>query len=303
MRNEFTEAINLIGKNDKKVIFLTGDLGFNAFEPLKKSFKSRFINAGVAEQNMIGVAAGLAKKGYKVFCYSIAPFIVYRCLEQIRNDVCFHRLPVYIVGNGGGFGYGIMGSSHHAISDLACISSLGSIKSWIPCFKNDVRNIVTNIYEENRPAYLRLGRSNTEFISKNKSGSFSIVKQALSDITIIALGSIVEEVLIASDQLKVSKAINILSCINSPVIFEGQSLEIIKKSRRIIVVEDHVKIGGISQQISYLITTKKLNIKEFISLNAKLYPSETYGDQLFHHKESGIDIEGIKAAIEQMFSI
>lgn len=302
MRKEFTDSVITIGKNDKKVIFLTGDLGFNAFESLKKTLKSRFINAGVAEQNMIGVAAGLAKKGYKVFCYSIAPFVVYRCLEQIRNDVSFHRLPVYIIGNGGGFGYGIMGSSHHAISDLACISSLDGIKSWIPCFKNDVSNIVRNIYEENKPVYLRLGRSNTDLVSKNRSGSFTIVNQARSDITLIALGSLVEDALIASDQLNVRKEINILSCINSPVIFEGQSLEIIKKSRRVIVVEDHVKIGGISQQISYLITSKKLNIKEFICLNAKPYPSETYGDQLFHHKESGIDIDGIKRAIEQLFS-
>ena len=94
---------------------------------------------------MIGIAAGLAVKGYKVFCYSIAPFIVYRCLEQIRNDVCFHDLPVFMVGNGGGYGYGIMGSSHHAISDLASISSLPNIKSWIPNTANDVNQITERI--------------------------------------------------------------------------------------------------------------------------------------------------------------
>src|SRR3972149_3068805 len=124
MRKIFSDSIEKAALRDEKIIFITGDLGFNAFENLQKSIGDRFINAGVAEQNMIGLAAGLAYKGYKVFCYSIAPFIVYRCLEQTRNDVCFHKLPVFIVGNGGGYGYGIMGSTHHALSDIACLAGL-----------------------------------------------------------------------------------------------------------------------------------------------------------------------------------
>src|ERR1035438_1328963 len=112
MRKTFSNIIEKIGEDDK-IIFLTGDLGFNAFENIQTKMKDRFINTGVAEQNMIGMAAGMASKGYSVFCYSIAPFVTYRCLEQIRVDVCFHKLPVFIVGNGGGYGYGIMGATHH----------------------------------------------------------------------------------------------------------------------------------------------------------------------------------------------
>ena len=94
MRKTFSDTIEKLAASNEKVLFLTGDLGYNALENLRSTMGDRFINAGVAEQNMIGVAAGLAHEGFKVFCYSIAPFIVYRCLEQFRNDVCFHRLPV-----------------------------------------------------------------------------------------------------------------------------------------------------------------------------------------------------------------
>ncbi|UFH52040.1 hypothetical protein LN737_16375 [Spirosoma sp. KNUC1025] len=104
MRKEFSAAVEQIVRKDDKVVFITGDLGYNALENVQEAMGPRFINAGVAEQNMVGVAAGMAYRGYKVFCYSIAPFIVYRCLEQFRNDVCLHKMPVFLVGNGGVMG-------------------------------------------------------------------------------------------------------------------------------------------------------------------------------------------------------
>ena len=112
MRNEFAKQIIELGNNEK-YIFLSGDLGFMALEEVAKKFKKRFINCGVSEQNMIGVAAGLAKSGFNVFAYSIAPFIYARPFEQIRNDIMFHNLPVCLVGNGGGYAYGYMGQHMH----------------------------------------------------------------------------------------------------------------------------------------------------------------------------------------------
>ena len=100
MRKHFSAFIERVAVENDDVVFITGDLGYNALENLVEKMGKRFINAGVAEQNMVGVAAGMASQGYRVICYSIAPFVVYRCLEQVRNDVCFHNLPVFIVGNG-----------------------------------------------------------------------------------------------------------------------------------------------------------------------------------------------------------
>ena len=297
MRTEFTKEVEKIAKKNNKIIFLTGDLGFNAFESLKSTMGNRFINIGVAEQSMVGIAAGLARKGFTVFCYSIAPFLVYRALEQIRNDITFHNLPVILVGNGGGFGYGIMGSSHHAISDLACISSLGNITSWIPCFSNDIKQIVNNAVKSDSPTYIRLGKSISKKRSSNISGSFSIVSQSKSEITVIALGALIEDVIQAVNDLKLNISFNLLSCISLPLVVKGEVLKVLKRTNRIIVLEDHVQVGGIAQQLSYFLNTQEIKVTKFISLTAKDYPSGTYGDQKFHHIESGIDLKGIKKAI------
>lgn len=297
MRKEFSNTIEELAIKDNKIIFITGDLGYNAFENLQTKLGDRFINSGVAEQSMIGIAAGLAKKGYKVFCYSIAPFIVYRCLEQIRNDVCFHNLPVFLVGNGGGYGYGIMGSSHHAISDLASISSLPNITSWIPDAANNVEFIIKSILSNSSPAYLRLGRASYNFDHDYYDDSFKIYKNNSSKFTIIALGSLVEKVLNIFNNDKVLEDINVLSCIKLPLQLSDQSLVILKETEHLLIIEDHVDNGGISQQISYFLHTSNFTIKNFVSLTAKGYPSDLYGDQEFHHKDSGIDESSIKNAI------
>ena len=152
MRNEFAKQIIELGNNEK-YIFLSGDLGFMALEEVAKKFKKRFINCGVSEQNMIGVAAGLAKSGFNVFAYSIAPFIYARPFEQIRNDIMFHNLPVCLVGNGGGYAYGYMGPTHHALEDCGVMNALG-LRVVAPIFDIDLKSIVNNI---DSPTYLRLG--------------------------------------------------------------------------------------------------------------------------------------------------
>src|SRR6187431_2835922 len=128
MRVDFVKAVELVLARDADALFVTGDLGFNALEGLVAKYGKRFINAGVAEQGMIGLAAGIALTGKRPWVYSIAPFATYRCLEQIRNDVCLHQLPVRIVGNGGGYTYGIMGSTHHALEDLAVLKVLPNMQ-------------------------------------------------------------------------------------------------------------------------------------------------------------------------------
>mgnify|MGYP001810792605 CR=1 FL=1 len=196
MRKEFSAAIEKLALADESILFITGDLGYNALENLQEKLGRRFINAGVAEQNMVGVAAGMAYKGFKVFCYSIAPFAVYRCLEQFRNDACLHNLPVFLVGNGGGYGYGIMGSTHHAIEDLACLSSLQNVKTWIPAFSDEVEPVLTQIVQEKRPAYMRLGVGPLTPEGAVLSGSLKkIVHAPNAQTAIVALGPIAANVL------------------------------------------------------------------------------------------------------------
>src|SRR5664279_3984361 len=155
MRKPFADAL-LKYLSPARCVFLTGDLGFMALEGVRDAMQSRFINAGVAEQNMISVAAGLAQTGLEVWAYSIAPFCYARPFEQIRNDVCLHRLPVRLVGNGGGYGYGVMGASHHAIDDYGVLLALQGMKAFVPVFDADLDESVARMRQWNGPSYLRL---------------------------------------------------------------------------------------------------------------------------------------------------
>ena len=138
MRDAFREAFLAYGA-DTDTVFLTGDLGFQALEPIRDVMGERFINCGVAEQNTMSVAAALASKEFKVYgVQSIASFCVLRPFEQIRNDIALHRLPVQLVGNGGGFGYGVMGPTHHAIEDYALLLTLPNFKVYVPAFDVDL---------------------------------------------------------------------------------------------------------------------------------------------------------------------
>jgi transketolase len=303
MRKTFSSIIEKIATKDEKIIFITGDLGYNALENVRKVMGDRFINAGVAEQNMISLAAGMAYKGYKVFCYSIAPFIVYRCLEQFRNDVCFHNLPVCIVGNGGGYGYGIMGSSHHAIEDIACLSGLPNATCWIPAFVEDVEPAINSIIKKAAPAYLRLGLGNKNPFDKKQIGSFSILlKSQQAKATVISLGPIINNVVKAINESGVQNKLNLYTCNSLPLELPAEILKDIAETGKLLVVEEHISIGGLAQQLSVQLLEKNIHLGKFKTLCAKGYPNALYGDQEFHQKESGIDVPNILSELESFLN-
>lgn len=294
MRKEFSEAIEKIALQDEKIIFITGDLGYNALENLQEKLGNRFINAGIAEQNMVGMAAGMAYKGFKVFCYSIAPFVVYRCLEQFRNDACLHNLPVFLVGNGGGYGYGIMGSSHHAIEDIAALSSLQNVKCWVPAFADEVESTVNQIVTDKRPAYLRLGAGKNTPNNLAQWGSLKLIqKTEKSSGTIIALGPIANNVITSLQQSDMAAEFDVFTALHLPLELNNEAIEALKKSENILVVEEHVSIGGLAQQLSLKLLENGIYPKKFISIRAEGYPDGTYGDQNYHQTQSGLDVQNI----------
>ena len=142
---------------DPNFVFLTGDLGFQALEPLRTAAGPRFINAGVAEQNMVSTAAGLASTGLKPWVYSIAPFVYARPYEQVRNDVCMHDLPVTLVGNGGGFAYGALGETHHALGDYGALLCLENMHAFVPAFAADVPAVVEHLTRFHTSRVLAIG--------------------------------------------------------------------------------------------------------------------------------------------------
>ena len=296
MRKEFSQAIEKLAEQDDSIVFITGDLGYNALENLQAKLGPRFINAGVAEQNMVGVAAGLAHKGFKVFCYSIAPFIVYRCLEQFRNDVGFHKLPVFLVGNGGGYGYGIMGSTHHALEDLACLSSLQNVKAWVPSFSDEVEPTLEEILTHNTPAYLRLGAGKITPEGTRRSGDFKIVRQsAEAQTTIFALGPIANNILAALD--KTQAPVNLITTLTFPFQLNEEIIALIRQTPNIMVAEEHVSIGGLGQQLSLQLLENNIKPDIFRSFRAEGYPNGLYGSQSYHQRMSGLDADHLAAQI------
>ena len=159
MRNAFIDELVIQATTNERIALIVGDLGYSVVEPFAEKFPERFINAGVAEQNMMGLAAGMASEGYHVFVYSIANFPTFRCAEQIRNDVAYHNLPVTVVSVGGGMSYGNLGYSHHAVQDYALLRVMPNMLIAAPGDPMEVRGCLQYLINNPGPSYLRLGKA------------------------------------------------------------------------------------------------------------------------------------------------
>ncbi len=168
MRNTFINHLTELAKTNKKIFFLVGDVGYNVVEIFQKTFPDRFLNVGIAEQNMTSLAAGMASEGYHVFTYSIANFPTFRCAEQIRNDIDYHNLPVTVVSVGGGVAYGNLGYSHHAVQDYGLIRMMPNFRIAAPADSNEVKSVLNYLTKNPQPSYLRLGKNNEVPITNNK---------------------------------------------------------------------------------------------------------------------------------------
>ena len=216
MRTAFIKTLTELAGEDKNIYLLTGDLGFSVFEAFARKFPGQYINCGVAEQNMMGVAAGLALSGKKVVVYSIIPFVTMRCFEQIRNDVCLQNLDVKIVGVGGGLSYGASGATHHAVEDLAIMRALPNITILCPADPIEAELAVRAMFKIKGPVYLRLGKGREENIHlksfKFQIGKANLIKRG-KDITVIGIGSILKNAILAAEMLekKYKNSIRIIS--------------------------------------------------------------------------------------------
>ena len=211
MRNAFISNLTELASTDESIFLVVGDLGYGVVEIFENKFPSRFLNAGIAEQNMIGLSAGLAKSGYKVFVYSIANFPTLRCLEQIRNDVCYSDLDVTIVSVGAGFSYGVLGYSHFAIEDISVMRTLPGINILSPSDPIEVKSAVKFALSNPGPKYLRLGKNGEQVIhSVNDISLESPIEIHNGDkFCLLVTGSIAMEALIAVKKFKEEFNVNV----------------------------------------------------------------------------------------------
>lgn len=261
MREEFFTELYKIAEKDRNVILITGDLGYGLLDKFRKNLPKQFINAGIAEQNMISVATGLALEGKEVFVYSIANFPVLRCLEQIRNDVAYHNANVKIISAGVGFDYGALGYSHYATEDISVLRAIPNISILSPCDSFQAGLTASYVYRKKGPFYIRLSKNKVEnfIVDKDK---YDITKpleiRKGRKIAIFSTGEITYKSVKVAESL-VKKGVNIGLygfCMIKPI-EEKNILKLLKNYDIIITLEEHRKLGGFGSAINEIVSSTK----------------------------------------------
>lgn len=283
----------------RNLVFVTGDLGYMALEGVAEAYGERFINAGVAEQNAVSLAAGLARAGHLPWVYSAAVFTVLRPYEQIRNDVCLHELPVKLVGNGAGYAYGIMGATHHALEDVGALRALPNMRLYLPLVATDVAEVVSRMADDPRPNYLRLGLSAQIPGEIPAFAPWRRLKPGKSCV-VIGMGPVLQGLfdMPATDLLD---ELEIWSVGTLPL--EELPAELaasIKEKQRVITIEEHYGAGGLGEALSYALLTSGVVPASFACLNAAGYPSGRYGSQRWHLEESGLAGQPLVSRLEEL---
>ncbi|MFM8453496.1 MAG: transketolase family protein [Gammaproteobacteria bacterium] len=273
MRNQFANTFYEMAKDDKKFILIAADISpAGPLVSFKNKFPERIINTGVAEQIMIGMAAGMALEGMQVFVYTIATFALYRPFEFIRDDLCYQNLPVTIVGIGGGVTYSTLGGTHHAMEDIAIASAIPNMTVLSPCDPLEVEEATKWCGLENKagPVYLRLGKSGEPILTEKSLEKFIVGKirylKKGSYICIISYGTVLKKAYTWSELLeKQGKSVSLISCHTiKPLDTEGIQ-KALETHQTVYVIEEHVPHGGLGSRIKEIAwdTQAKCQLKCF----------------------------------------
>ena len=306
MRKAFAEALVEIARRDKRVVLLTGDLGFMVLEPFVKAFPDRFINAGVAEQNMVGMATGLAEAGYIPFVYSIVPFSVLRPFEFIRNGPIYHRLPVRIVGVGEGFDYGHNGHTHFALEDIGVMRMQPGITTIVPADSSQALTAIATTFDLPGPIYYRLSKNECpplpELQNDFQLGRANRLFEG-RDIVVLSVGGIAAEAreackLLLQDGL--SPTLAVISSFNpSP---NQDLLDLLSDAALVCTVEEHYVNGGLGSWVAEVIAENELTGR-LLRCGVTSTPTGFTGSQKFLYRQYGLDRENVAAKIREAFCV
>lgn len=300
MRTTFIKTLYEIAAYDPRVTLIVGDLGFGVVTDFAKRYPNQFLNAGVSEQNMTGVAAGMALAGRVVFTYSIANFPTLRCIEQIRNDVCYHEANVKVVSVGGGYAYGSLGMTHHATEDLAVLRSLPGIKVVAPGDPVETRLAVQAMVNDPSPYYLRLGRAGEPVIHTGPIDfaiGRAIVVRKGSDATLISTGGMLENCVAAARELEIQGySVQVISMHTVKPLDQEAVLNAGAKTGVVLTVEEHSAIGGLGSAVAdvllesgYSGTFRKIALPDRFS--------HAVGDCEYLRELGGLDVASISNTV------
>lgn len=301
MRNAFADEITELAKTDSRIMILSGDIGNKLFDSFKSVDSKRFINCGIAEANMIGVAAGLALNGLRPIVYTITPFTTTRCFEQIRIDIAYHDAPVIIIGTGSGLSYAELGPTHHSLEDIAIMRILPGMQVFAPCDSTELRLILQAAIKSSHPSYIRIGKKGEPLVHKSKpkfkiGDPISLVKG--KDVLILATGTIVVNAIEAGKLLNKSGISSEIASVHSIKPFNKQFLlKRLNQFRLVVTIEEHSKQGGLGGLISEIISSQKEHPPHIIIGTPDEFLHEN-GSQSYAQKKYGLDPFGISEYIK-----
>jgi transketolase len=300
VRKAFVETLVALAERDERIVLLTADLGYNALEPFAEKFPTRFFNVGVAEQNLIALATGLAEAGFVPFCYSIASFAVLRPFEFIRNGPFAHQFPVRVVGMGGGLGYASNGLSHYGIEDLGVLRTQPGIAIFAPADSAQTRSVLTETAGVNGPVYYRLEKDDTLLVP-GLDGRFAPGGQpdhliVGREVLFVALGGIAAEAVAAARELerrKISAGVAVVSSLNP--FDRAFYADLLRGYRVVISVEAHAINGGLGSATAEVIAEAQLPVR-LVRHGLTAAPDGLTGSQAWLHERHGLTRDQLVAS-------
>jgi transketolase len=297
MRDAFAREVLNLGQQDDRVVLLMGDIGNRLFNPFRERFPDRFFNCGVAEANMMSVAAGMALSGLRPIVYTIVPFVTTRCLEQIRVDVCYHNAPVVIVGVGGGLSYAELGATHHACEDIAFLRQLPGMAVVCPADPFEVVAGLRAAFSANHPTYLRIGKKGEPKIHK-EIPTFQIGKgiqiRAGEDVCLLSTGHILPTVLQAAEQLQKE---NISARVVSFHTVKPLDQELLDQAfanySLVATIEEHSIIGGLGSAVAEWLSEQRAARGRLLRIGTPDKFLHVGGSEEYVRREWGLDAESM----------
>ena len=272
MRGYFFDKLHKEMKKNEKIFFLMGDTGYNLVEPLFEEFPDRTLNIGVAEQNLIGIAAGLCNLGYKPICYGISNFLIHRCLEQIRNDLCMHDYPVTLVGTSTGLDNGALWATHYVVDDIACVKPFPNMHVYSPSSVESINQIFDEVIKLPHPSYVRITKKSFKENIQTEQINHFVIKNENSKILIISHGRMTGNAVEAS---KISGKISVFAMDKiKPLDIEFVRI-LTKNYKKIIILEDNFNSGLFNSFAQIMIELHINDVKAY-----SISPKEDYGNNV-----------------------
>ena len=296
MRNAFADELTKLAKEDKRIVLLSGDIGNRLFDRYKAVDEARFFNCGIAEANMMGVASGMALSGLRPFVYTITPFTTTRCFEQIRVDVCYHHVPVVIVGTGSGLSYAELGPTHHSLEDLAIMRTLPGMCVYAPCDTTELRLVMQEVMKHKSPAYIRIGKKGEPDIHDGPfdlmSGKAAVVRPG-KQVALLSTGNMMEETLKAANLLAQQQISAEVVSFHTVKPLDGDYLAASSDRFPLLVtVEEHTRLGGFGSAVAEWFVEQGTTLPLLAFGTDDVFMHDV-GHQLYARNKYGLNAENI----------